>query len=143
MATLLPTLLSDDEEDGAITTTKGDKSSKAKTKKQEDEDEEEEDDEVDGDFEFGGLLGEDEDGVFSSSSLLQSKYNSSMGNVQSWSYKSALELLARNDTLGPNVERTSVASIIAAARHNLKKSQTMEEEEEEEVLEKEKGEILR
>lgn len=56
----------------------------------------------------------------------------------SWSYKSALSLLSKNDSMGVEVERTSVASIIAAARSNLKRDgkQSRESEKGEEIEEK-------
>ena len=46
-----------------------------------------------------------------------------------WSYKSALALLSSNDNagVGAEVERTSVASIIAAARSNLRRGRGGEE----------------
>lgn len=49
----------------------------------------------------------------------------------SWSYKSALNLLSKNDNsgLGAQVERTSVASIIAAARSNLRRGEDVPKEE--------------
>ena len=62
-----------------------------------------------------------EDGnTFDALSILQ---NGSQTGDNSWSYKSALSLLSKNDSsgLGGEVERTNVASIIAAARSNLKR----------------------
>lgn len=62
-----------------------------------------------------------EDGnTFDALSILQ---NGSQTGDNSWSYKSALSLLSKNDSsgLGVEVERTNVASIIAAARSNLKR----------------------
>lgn len=50
-------------------------------------------------------------------SLLSGNGNSS------WSYKSALKILEQNDNSGVSVERTNVASIIAAARKNLRKEE--------------------
>ena len=70
-----------------------------------------------------------EDGTtFDSLSILQ---NGSTDN--SWSYKSALSLLSKNDSagLGGAVERTNVASIIAAARSNLKRGKVESKDEEE------------
>lgn len=64
-------------------------------------------------------ISQGEDGnTFDTPSSLQ---NGSTDN--SWSYKSALSLLSKNDSagLGGVVERTNVASIIAAARSNLKR----------------------
>ena len=40
-----------------------------------------------------------------------------------WSYKAALKILENNDSNGTRPERTNVASIIAAARQNLKKDE--------------------
>lgn len=63
-----------------------------------------------------------EDGnTFDALSILQN--GSSQTGDNSWSYKSALSLLSKNDSsgLGGEVERTNVASIIAAARSNLKR----------------------
>ena len=49
----------------------------------------------------------------------------------SWSYKSALSLLSKNDSSGlaTEVERTNVASIIAAARSNLRRSSGNDDED--------------
>ncbi len=57
-----------------------------------------------------------------------------------WSYKSALALLSSNDNagVGAEVERTSVASIIAAARSNLRRGR--EGEEEDDKVDQVKGE---
>mmetsp|Transcript_27393 Transcript_27393/g.57678 ORF Transcript_27393/g.57678 Transcript_27393/m.57678 type:complete len:962 (-) Transcript_27393:1336-4221(-) len=143
MAALLPTILSDDEDDANKSPVKGTKrgrknsqrdkklhsassTSKEPTSVVDDDDNDvsvdEEDgsgDEMDGDFEFGGLLGED--GTFDALSTIHE--GSQLGNSNSWSYKSALALLSKNDSSGiaGEVERTSVASIIAAARSNLKR----------------------
>jgi len=68
-----------------------------------------------------------EDGnTFDALSVLQ---NGSTDN--SWSYKSALSLLSKNDSagLGGVVERTNVASIIAAARSNLKRGKVESNDE--------------
>mmetsp|Transcript_21764 Transcript_21764/g.52623 ORF Transcript_21764/g.52623 Transcript_21764/m.52623 type:complete len:941 (+) Transcript_21764:72-2894(+) len=80
------------------------------------------DDEMDGDFEFGGLLGED--GSDEAFGALGSLRHGETSADNSWSYKSALALLSRNDSsgAGAQVERTSVASIIAAARSNLRRT---------------------
>eukprot|EP00978_Attheya_sp_CCMP212_P021306 scaffold62017_cov51-Attheya_sp.AAC.8 len=108
MATLLPSL-SSDEEDNVPANGK-------KEIIESDDDGDSSDDEVNEDFEFGGLLGEDDDGgVFSG------------GNgSNTWSYKSALHLLEQNDAMGADGQmkpaRMDVASIIAAARSNMKKS---------------------
>lgn len=64
MAALLPTILSDDDDDNAIITTKQPSKKKAKKSKKEDVIEMDTDDEskassgdeMDGDFEFGGML---------------------------------------------------------------------------------------
>eukprot|EP00956_Cyclotella_meneghiniana_P007453 scaffold10139_cov74-Cyclotella_meneghiniana.AAC.4 len=124
MAALLPTILSDDDDDNAIITTK--QPSKKKAKKEDviemdtdDESKASSGDEMDGDFEFGGMLGEDGFDALSSQGFQPDN---------SWSYKSALSLLSKNDSAGIEVERTSVASIIAAARSNLKRDEKHEED---------------
>jgi len=128
MAALLPTILSDDEAEFSTTKSNPDAKKKQSKKKKvssepklkiDDSDDEgnSSNDEMDSDFEFGGVLGED-GATFDSLSILQ---NGSTDN--SWSYKSALSLLSKNDSagIGGEVERTNVASIIAAARSNLKR----------------------
>jgi len=63
------------------------------------------------DFEFGGLMGQDaEEGIFSK-----------MGNKNGWSFSTAMEVLAKNDGLKSNEGHMEVGDIIAAARSNLKK----------------------
>ncbi|KAL7537308.1 hypothetical protein ACHAXR_007730, partial [Thalassiosira sp. AJA248-18] len=59
------------------------------------------------------------DATLSTTSALQDGLSAD----NSWSYKSALSLLSKNDAAGPgaSIERTSVASIIAAARSNLRR----------------------
>ena len=72
-------------------------------------------------------ISQGEDGnTFDTPSSLQ---NGSTDN--SWSYKSALSLLSKNDSagLGGVVERTNVASIIAAARSNLKRGNVESKDE--------------
>jgi len=136
MAALLPTILSDDEAE--FSTTKSNSDGKKKRSKKtkappepklkidnSDDEGNSSNDEMDSDFEFGGILGEDGT-TFDSLSILQ---NGSTDN--SWSYKSALSLLSKNDSagLGGAVERTNVASIIAAARSNLKRSKVESKDE--------------
>jgi len=141
MAALLPTILSDneDEVEGNINSSIKDVnggSNKKSTKKREinkvpspaetsDDDDDggssssnDDDEEMEGDFEFGGLLGED-----GNNSTLDALSGLASTANNSWSYKSALSLLSKNDSSGPGaqVERTSVASIIAAARSNLRR----------------------
>ena len=70
-----------------------------------------------------------EDGI--SFDALSSTLDGSTGvDKNAWSYKSALALLSSNDNagMGAEVERTSVASIIAAARSNLRRGKGDEEE---------------
>ena len=70
-----------------------------------------------------------EDGI--SFDALSSTLDGSTGvDKNAWSYKSALALLSSNDNagVGAEVERTSVASIIAAARSNLRRGKGDEEE---------------
>ncbi|KAL3822814.1 hypothetical protein ACHAXA_005979 [Cyclostephanos tholiformis] len=149
MAALLPTILSDDECEGVYTnvvsvgdgtfggkrtkvaaspsSSGGDKTTAARYEDDDDDDDDDDenddgidDDEMDEDFEFGGLLGEDGN----ASDAIGGGFDGSASDV-SWSYKSALSLLSRNDSaggmMGELVERTSVASIIAAARSNLRR----------------------
>mmetsp|Transcript_18717 Transcript_18717/g.27731 ORF Transcript_18717/g.27731 Transcript_18717/m.27731 type:complete len:821 (+) Transcript_18717:1941-4403(+) len=82
-----------------------------------DDDDDSSDDEFGNDFEFGGLLGEDGQETQLTSLLANSQANA-------WSYKSALKILQNNDSSrdskGYHIERTDVASIIAAARKNIK-----------------------
>jgi hypothetical protein len=154
MAALLPTILSDDEDDSAtITTSTLSTTNNNKKKKQgggkkniapskiedkvrsskdtDDNDTDDDDDngdEMDEDFEFGGLLGEDGTNNTTTSSLFDGTITDN-----SWSYKSALSLLAQNDGNGNNsvnVERTNVASIIAAARSNLRRGVPVDDNDE-------------
>ncbi|KAL3761910.1 hypothetical protein ACHAW5_006139 [Stephanodiscus triporus] len=131
MAALLPTITSDDDddddEDGSSSTARvevggGDnrrrRRRRAMTGAADDDDDE--DDEMDEDLEFGGLLAKDGSGA----AFLDGRYSG--GASSSWSYRSALSLLSRNDsgddgTTMMVAERTSVASIIAAARSNLRR----------------------
>ena len=59
-----------------------------------------------------------------------------------WSYKSALSLLAQNDGVGAKnvVERTNVASIITAARSNLRRG--INDQEDDKIGEKEGGSVV-
>ena len=110
MATLLPTIYSDEEHN------KRDPSKKS----HESESDDNEDEGIDRSFEFGGLLGEDGD-IYSGSRSLDDVYTTN----NSWSYKSALRLLEQNDSAPGGIakpERTSVAAIIAAARGNMKRT---------------------
>jgi hypothetical protein len=148
MAALLPTILSDDEDDCRAsittatlsTTTKkkqgGGKKNiapskikdKVRSKDTDDDDDDDNGDEMDEDFEFGGLLGEDGTNTATSLSLFDGTTTDN-----SWSYKSALSLLAQNDGNGnnsTNVERTNVASIIAAARSNLRRGVPVDDDDE-------------
>ena len=73
------------------------------------------------------LQGEDGNTSFDalSSNILSTTSNS-------WSYKSALSLLSKNDNenrVGAQVERTNVASIIAAARSNLRHGRRNEDDD--------------
>jgi len=126
-AQLPGTILSDDESDVAGLRDDGPDAKRlrsagktAKRPSADDGDDSATDDEMDGDFEFGGLLGEDLGGGGLIDALGVAHTTSA-----SWSYKSALALLARNDGAGAApgtaVERTSVASIIAAARSNMRR----------------------
>jgi len=93
MATLLPSLSSDEEDNSKSNAL---------------EDEGESEDEVDAEFEFGGILGEDGGSTWH-------------GISKGWNYQSALDILEKNDSnLSSTVPRTDVASIIAAKRKNLK-----------------------
>ncbi|KAI2509966.1 DEAD box helicase-like protein [Fragilaria crotonensis] len=91
MATLLPSM-SSDEEDNIV--------SESRDKNIEDSD-----DEVDGDFEFGGVLGED-----------------GWSRPKGWSYQTALDLLELNDSqgAGQKIPRMDIANIIAAKRRDIK-----------------------
>lgn len=142
MSTLLMTLSSDEEDsppgktsnndDDEMTSTTDEnqkkngegKGSKRKggrknknTKKKDRNEDEDEDEYMEDDFEFGGLLGEDGD-----ANQIPSLHSSTPDSV-AWSYRSALKILEENDggRVGTKVARTDVASIIAAARSNLKK----------------------
>ena len=118
-AQLPGTILSDDESDGAAG--RRDDAGKMAKRPSGDDGDDTTDDEMDGDFEFGGLLGEDlggDNGLVDALGVTRTS--------ASWSYKSALALLERNDSgtgtaPGRAVERTSVASIIAAARSNMRR----------------------
>ena len=173
MAALLPTILSDDEEEesSSIKGSSGGHAVNKSTKKRKkspvtdnvSDDDGSTADEMDGDFEFGGLLvrfsfmgchiyyshislalqihnlsyiyfvyynyfflkGEDGNTSFDAlSSNISTTSNS-------WSYKSALSLLSKNDNenrVGAQVERTNVASIIAAARSNLRHGRRNEDD---------------
>lgn len=167
MAALLPTILSEDEDEHVISSKNQSKKKSKKPKTAREETTESDDDtskassgdEMDGDFEFGGMLVgiflflcskciylvyvlkqhaywlrdynqytlQGEDGFDALSSL-----HSGFQPDNSWSYKSALSLLSKNDSMGVEVERTSVASIIAAARSNLKRDGTQHDEKESE-----------
>lgn len=129
MATLLPTISSDEEDKDTPIEEKKEKTAK-KVHESESDDDGDDDEAIDQSFEFGGLLGEDGErfasisaglglgGVGSSRSL---ENDDATGN--SWSYKSALRLLEQSDSGGnAKPERTSVASIIAAARGNIKRT---------------------
>ncbi|KAL3757902.1 hypothetical protein ACHAWU_002822 [Discostella pseudostelligera] len=168
MAALLPTILSDDEDEdlnndsrvgsggnrlvkkdgggkmksSTSSSKKGNASKETKQKVTTDRDndeseEEEDDDEMDQDFEFGGLLGEDGISFDALSSTLDGTTGS---DKNAWSYKSALALLSSNDNAGVGavVERTSVASIIAAARSNLRRGRGEEDDGGDKDEEKEK-----
>jgi len=198
MAALLPTILSDDEDEdlnndsrvgsggnrlvkkdgggkmksSTSSSKKGNASKETKQKVTTDRDndeseEEEDDDEMDQDFEFGGLLVrmicircacdvlnlmfvclslftfpfifQGEDGI--SFDALSSTLDGTTGSDKNaWSYKSALALLSSNDNAGVGavVERTSVASIIAAARSNLRRGRGEEDDGGDKDEEKEK-----
>lgn len=130
-AQLPGTILSDDESDGVAGRRDG--SGKPAKRPSGDDGDDTTDDEMDGDFEFGGLLGEDLGGGGGLVDALGVTRTSA-----SWSYKSALALLERNDSGGTGtapgraVERTSVASIIAAARSNMRRGKPAGGEGEEE-----------
>ena len=91
MATLLPSM-SSDEEDNIVNESK-------------DKEIDDSDDEVDGDFEFGGILGED-----------------GWSRPKGWSYQTALDLLELNDSqgAGQKIPRMDIANIIAAKRRDIK-----------------------
>lgn len=78
-----------------------------------------EEDAMDQSFEFGGLLGED--GLdFGGGGMGSLSAPDAGGNA--WSYKSALQLLQKNDTSGmKKPEHTAVANLVAAVRSNMKK----------------------
>ena len=92
MATLLPSMSSDEEDNTEVSERK-------------DKAVDESDDEVDGDFEFGGILGED-----------------GWSRPKGWSYQTALDLLELNDSqgVGQKVPRMDIANIIAAKRRDIK-----------------------
>lgn len=131
MATLLPSLSSDEEDN--VTKLVSKKESKRNKKggnsgKLPNEDESvSSEEEVDEEFEFGGLLDEDHfndctSQVGSGSALLSLPEN---GQTGAWSYRKTLEMLEKQqDGKGDGVnqeERTHVASIIAAVRKNILK----------------------
>ena len=129
MATLLATLSSDEEDnvpqtDAKDETRKPSGKSNRKSKKRRDDDTEsesssDEEDDMDQSFEFGGLLGED--GLdFGGGGMGSLSAPDAGGNA--WSYKSALQLLQKNDTSGiKKPEHTAVANLVAAVRSNMKK----------------------
>ena len=129
MATLLATLSSDEEDnvpqnDAKDKTSRASGKSKQKSKKHQNNDTEsesssDEEDAMDQSFEFGGLLGED--GLdFSGNGMGSLSAPDAGGNA--WSYKSALQLLQKNDTSGmKKPEHTAVANLVAAVRSNMKK----------------------
>mmetsp|Transcript_7461 Transcript_7461/g.15574 ORF Transcript_7461/g.15574 Transcript_7461/m.15574 type:complete len:937 (-) Transcript_7461:66-2876(-) len=126
MATLLPTLSSDEEDADAPSEEKKEKTANGVHESESDDDDDADDEEaIDQSFEFGGLLGEDGGGFASISAGvgLGGVGSGSDAASNSWSYKSALRLLEQNDSGGSaKPERTSVASIIAAARGNIKRT---------------------
>jgi len=97
MATLLPSLSSDDE--GRVDEIDNEKNNNADCEE-----------EIENDFEFGGILGED--GGFSWG----------RSETKGWSYQSALDLLEKNDSNGLSslVPRINVSSLIAAKHRALK-----------------------
>ena len=125
MATLLPTLSSDDEDDTQQLKGKSNKSESEEETDNDDDDEEEDESTMitmEHDFEFGG------GGIFDNddSSLFLHHHHHHCHHCRShkieWSYKSALDLLAKNDNdIDCEVERTEVSNIIAAARANMLK----------------------
>lgn len=98
MATLLPSLSSDDE--GENRDTNNEKNDRVES-----------DGEIDDDFEFGGILGED-------GGLPWDR-----PETKGWSYQSALELLEKNDSNGLSslVPRINVSSLITAKHRALKR----------------------
>lgn len=120
MATLQTTISSDEEDMNMV------ENSRLSVENKDDDDDSEDDsgDAIDNSFEFGGLLGEDGDDLHGGSFAVDNN------SGQSWSYKSALRLLQGNDSAPDGIngkvmlkpERTSVASIVAAARKNMKRS---------------------
>jgi ATP-dependent RNA helicase DDX27 len=146
MASLLPTLSSDDEDDGelgVVITNKASTSKKSKTKVEDSAADENDDDagESDSDNEKGTEDGADSDAVEVEDDEMEMNGGFEFGGVDpmmddgggefgfassynnnpkksAWSYQSALELLARNDATAL-VERTEVSNIIAAARANM------------------------
>mmetsp|Transcript_2693 Transcript_2693/g.2573 ORF Transcript_2693/g.2573 Transcript_2693/m.2573 type:complete len:936 (-) Transcript_2693:60-2867(-) len=133
MASLLPSL-SSDEEDNVIEPSKrilenhhDNKKKSTKLQKPTDDDSVSSDDGVNEEFEFGGMLEDDyletHASQLGSGSALLSIPDSGENNA--WSYKKTLELLEKQqESEGGNVqrvERTHVASIIAAVRKNILK----------------------
>lgn len=141
MATLLATLSSDEEDnvpqnDAKNETTKSPGKSKQKSKKRQNNDTEsesssdEEDAMMDQSFEFGGLLGED--GLDFGGGGGMGSLSSPDAGGNAWSYKSALQLLQKNDTSGiQKPEHTAVANLVAAVRSNMKKRGDANKEKEE------------
>lgn len=111
------TISSDEEEDTNTAT----HSRSQLSSKQQDNDDDMADEDVDSDFEFGGAFGDEnnEDGSFFGSS---SNSNNKKSDNQDWSYKGALAILAQQENTDAPA-RMEVASIIAAARKNLKQQQ--------------------
>jgi ATP-dependent RNA helicase DDX27 len=109
MATLLPSL-SSDEEDNAITT--------QESHQHDDDDCSSSGDEIDQDLEFGGILGED-GGIMSLAAV-------------GWSYDKALEMLKRNDGVSSSVPRMDVSSLIDAKRKAINKSNKKKASDQEE-----------
>lgn len=113
---LLPQSLSSDEEDAPLklqinSKIKGVGGDKGNFQQKDDDSLSSDEDCMNEDFEFGGLLGEDAD---SNEIFMRADLNNS------WSYKSALQLLEKNDSLNSRKPRINVASIISAARKNLR-----------------------
>ena len=110
MADLLPTLYSDDEDDGDL------------IKKQQAEEEEDDanKEEVNRDFEFGGILGED--GGLPMRQLLADE------TQEGWSYQKVLEDLENQKSGVRHPPRMDVASLIAAKRKALVDSKKKKQE---------------
>jgi ATP-dependent RNA helicase DDX27 len=100
MAALLPSFSSEEEDNTLI-----------------EENENDSDDEVDDDFEFGGILGED-----------------GWSRPKGWSYQTALDLLELNDSqgVGANVPRMDISSIIAAKRRDMKENSIKQQRQDDE-----------